>query len=117
MDLQFIDKLNLESESVWLILGFELMKAVWNDVILAESGDIVTLEGNTYFPMDSLKKEYFDQSKSTSLCLWKGKASYFSVTVNGEINKNCAWYYPKPSFLAKKIKNRVAFWQDVQIIK
>ena len=93
------------------------MKAVWNDVILAESDDVVTLEGNVYFPMDSLKKEYFDQSKSMSLCLWKGKASYFSVTINGEINKNCAWYYPKPSFLAKKIKNRVAFWNDVQVVK
>lgn len=92
------------------------MKAIWNDVILAESDDIVTLEGNMYFPMNSLNKEYFDQSKSTSLCFWKGKASYLSVTVKGEINKNCAWYYPKPSFLAKKIKNRVAFWQDILIM-
>jgi len=93
------------------------MKAVWNDVILAESNNVITLEGNIYFPMDSLKKEYFEESKSTSLCLWKGKARYFSVNVNGESNTNCAWYYPKPSFLAKKIKNYVAFWQDVKIIK
>ena len=92
------------------------MKAVWNDVIIAKSDDVVTLEGNVYFPMDSLKQEYFEQSKLTSLCLWKGKANYFSILVNGESNENCAWYYPKPSFLAKKIKNRVAFWQDVQII-
>ena len=93
------------------------MKAIWNDVVLAESDDIVILEGDMYFPMDSLKNEYFDQSKSTSLCLWKGKANYFSVTVNGKINQNCAWYYPKPSFLVKRIKNRVAFWNGVQITK
>ncbi len=92
------------------------MKAVWNDVVLAESQDVVTLEGNRYFPMDSLNKEYFDQSISMSLCIWKGKASYFSVTVNGKTNKNCAWYYTKPFFFAKKIKNRVVFWKGVQII-
>jgi len=93
------------------------MKAVWNDIVLAESNDVIKLEGNIYFPMDSLKKEYFEHSKSTTLCLWKGMAKYLSVNVNGDSNKNCAWYYPKPSFLAKKIKNHVAFWQDVQIIK
>lgn len=93
------------------------MKAVWNDTILAESEDIVTVEGNAYFPMDSLKKEYFDQSKSMSLCLWKGKASYFSTTVKGKTNKDCAWYYPKPSCLAKKVKNRVAFWKGVQLVE
>lgn len=92
------------------------MKAIWNDVVLAESDDTISLEGNIYFPMSSIKKEYFEETKSTSLCLWKGKANYFTVNVNGETNKNCAWYYPKPSFLAKKIKNYVAFWQDVQII-
>lgn len=91
------------------------MKATWNGVVLAESDDIVTVEGNAYFLRDSLNDEYFDQSKSVSLCLWKGKASYFSVTVNGQTNKDCAWYYPKPSFLAKKIKNRIAFWKGIQI--
>jgi len=85
------------------------MKAVWNDVVLAESDDVITLEGNVYFPMDSLKKEHFEQSKSISLCLWKGKANYFSVNVNGDINKNCAWYYPKPSFLAKKDQKSCCF--------
>ena len=93
------------------------MKAIWNDTILAESEDIVTVEGNVYFPMDSLKKEYFDQSKSMSLCLWKGKASYFSAIVKGKTNKDCAWYYPKPSFLAKKVKNHVAFWKDIQLVE
>lgn len=92
------------------------MKAVWNDVVLAESDDTISLEGNIYFPMNSLKKEYFEETKSTSLCLWKGKSNYFIVHVNGEINKNCDWYYPKPSFLVKKIKEYVAFWQGVKII-
>lgn len=91
------------------------MKAVWKGVVLAESDDVVTVEGNAYFPMDSLKKEYFDQSKSMSLCMWKGKTSYFSVNVDGITKKYCAWYYPKPSFLAKKIKNRVAFWKGIVV--
>jgi len=92
------------------------MKAVWNNTTLAESDDVVTLEGNVYFPLESLKKEYFEESKSISLCLWKGKANYFSATVDRQTNKNCAWYYRRLSFLAKKIKNRVAFWKGVQII-
>jgi uncharacterized protein (DUF427 family) len=91
------------------------MKAIWNDVILAESDDIVFVEGNAYFPPDSIKKEYFKESDTTTLCPWKGKASYLSATVNGKTNLNCAWYYPKPSFLAKKIKDRIAFWNDVII--
>ena len=93
------------------------MKAVWNDMILSESEDIVTVKGNAYFPMDSLKKEYFDQSKSMSLCLWKDKASYFLAIVKGKTNKDCAWHYPKPSFLAKKVKNRVAFWKCIQLVE
>ena len=66
--------------------------------------------------MDSIKKEYFKESDSQTLCPWKGKASYFSVTVNGETNSDCAWYYPKPSLLAKKIKDRVSFWNGVEIV-
>ena len=89
------------------------MKAIWNDTILAESNDIVFVEGNAYFPRNSIKKEYFQESDTTTLCPWKGKASYMSVTVNGKTNTNCAWYYQKPSFLAKKIKERIAFWNGV----
>lgn len=92
------------------------MKAVWNNVVLAESDDIVVVEGNHYFPMESIKKEYFKESSNHSLCPWKGKASYYSVTVDGKTNQDCAWYYPKPSFLAKKIKNRIAFWNGVKVI-
>ena len=91
------------------------MKAIWNDVILAESDDIVFVEGNAYFPSDSIKKEYFKESDTTTLCPWKGKASYLSATVNGKTNPNCAWYYQKPSFLAKKIKDRIAFWNGVTV--
>lgn len=91
------------------------MKAIWNDTILAESDDVIFLEGNAYFPRNSIKKEYFQESSTTTLCPWKGKASYMSVIVNGKTNSNCAWYYLKPSFLAKKIKERVAFWNGVTI--
>jgi uncharacterized protein (DUF427 family) len=92
------------------------MKAIWNDMVLAESDDIVTVDGNPYFPMDSIKKEYFIESNAQTLCPWKGKASYFSVTVNGKTNSDCAWHYPKPSFLAKKIKGRISFWNGVEIV-
>jgi uncharacterized protein (DUF427 family) len=91
------------------------MKAIWNDIVLAESDDIVFVEGNAYFPSNSIKKEYFQESSTTTLCPWKGKASYMSVIVNGKTNPNCAWYYQKPSFLAKKIKERIAFWNGVII--
>lgn len=89
------------------------MKAIWNDITLAESDDIIFVEGNAYFPRNSIKKAYFQESSTTTLCPWKGRASYMSVTVNGKTNLNCAWYYPKPSFLAKKIKERIAFWNGV----
>ena len=92
------------------------MKAIWNNTVLAESDDIVKVEGNQYFQMESIKKEYFKESDSQTRCPWKGKASYFSVTVNGKTNTDCAWYYPKPSFLAKKIKGRVSFWRGVEIV-
>lgn len=91
------------------------MKAVWNGVILAESDDIVTVEGNAYFPRDSLNMEYFIESDNNTFCPWKGKAHYLSVSVNGKKNNDCAWYYPKPSLLAKKIKDRVAFWNGVSV--
>ena len=93
-----------------------VMKAIWNNTVLADSDDIVKVEGNSYFPMESIKKEYFKESDSQTLCPWKGKASYFSVTVNGKTNNDCAWYYPKPSFLVKKIKGRVSFWRGVEIV-
>ena len=91
------------------------MKAIWNNTVIAESEDIVTVEGNHYFPINSIKKEFFKESTTKTLCPWKGSANYFSIEIDGKINADCAWYYPKPSFLAKKIKDRIAFWNGVEI--
>jgi len=91
------------------------MKAIWNDVVLAESDDTVSVEGNDYFPPESIKKEFFEKSDLTSFCGWKGMANYFSVKVNGKTNKDCAWYYVEPNDAAKKIKDRIAFWNGVKV--
>jgi uncharacterized protein (DUF427 family) len=92
------------------------MRAIWNDAVIAESEKTISIEGNQYFPPESIKKEYFHESNNTSRCIWKGKAKYLSVTVNGKTNQDCAWYYPKPSFLAKKITGYIAFWHGIQIL-
>ena len=73
------------------------MKAVWNDMVIAESDDTVVVEGNHYFPSNSIKNEYFHKTETSTSCPWKGVASYYSVTVNGKTNTDCAWYYPVPS--------------------
>jgi uncharacterized protein (DUF427 family) len=90
-------------------------KAIWKGKVLAESDDTVVVEDNYYFPEQSLKKEFFRESSHHSLCLWKGIASYHTVEVDGERNEDAAWYYPKPSPLARKVKGRVAFWHGVRI--
>ena len=91
------------------------MKATWKDAILAESGDIVVTEGNHYFPAEAINREYFRESNTHTLCPWKGEASYYDVVVDGEINKDAAWYYPEPKEAAKEIKGRVAFWKGVKV--
>lgn len=91
------------------------VRAVWNGVVLAEAPRTVRLEGNDYFPPDSLRREYFLDSTTTSICPWKGLAHYYSVTAGDEVNVNAGWYYPHPNPLAFKIKNHVAFWNGVQI--
>jgi uncharacterized protein (DUF427 family) len=91
------------------------MKATWHGATLAESDDTVIVEGNHYFPADSIKREYFGGSDSHTNCPWKGEASYFNVTVNGETNKDAAWYYPHPKEAAANIKDRVAFWKGVVV--
>lgn len=93
------------------------MKAIWNGTIIAESDDTVVVENNHYFPANSIIKEYFKNSESHSTCPWKGVASYYTITVDGEKNKDAAWYYPEVSELARTIKGRVAFWKGVQIEK
>lgn len=91
------------------------MKAIWNNHVIAESDDIVSVEGNAYFPQESVKKEYLRESKTHSVCPWKGKASYYSLEVDGKVNEDAVWYYPEPSELAEKIRDRVAFWKGVVI--
>lgn len=91
------------------------MKAIWNGGVLAEGDDTVVVEGNHYFAEEALNKEFFRESSHHSLCPWKGIASYYTIEVNGDRNEDAAWYYPKPSPLARKVKGRVAFWKGVQV--
>jgi uncharacterized protein (DUF427 family) len=91
------------------------MRAIWNDTVIAESDDTVVVEGNHYFPGNALKNELFSETPTTSVCPWKGTASYYTVTVDGKENKDAAWYYPAPKDAAKEIKDHVAFWKGVRI--
>ncbi|TXD84792.1 DUF427 domain-containing protein [Subsaximicrobium wynnwilliamsii] len=93
------------------------MKAIWNNEVIAESDETVVVENNHYFPQDSIKTEFFKPSQTHSSCPWKGKASYYSLEVDGKENKDAAWYYPEASEKAKAIKNHVAFWKGVEIKK
>lgn len=93
------------------------MLALWNGAVLAESDATVNLEGNHYFPADSLSREYFVKSGRKSVCPWKGLASYYTIEVDGERNDGAAWTYRHPSPLARKIKDHVAFWQGVEVVR
>ena len=92
-----------------------MMKAIWNNTVLAESDDTIIVENNHYFPAESINKEYFIESGTHTTCPWKGRASYYTVVVDGQENTNAAWYYPEISDLAKQIKGRVAFWKGVEV--
>ncbi len=92
------------------------MKAIWNNVTLAQSDDTIVIEGNHYFPPESVKQQYVEQSDTHTLCPWKGQASYYHIAADGKRNDNAAWYYPEPKDAAKEIKNYVAFWKGVQVI-
>ena len=91
------------------------MKAIWREAVLAESDDTVVVEGNHYFPPDSVKREYLQPSTKQSTCHWKGVASYYHVKVGEKQNADAAWYYPDPKTAAKSIKDHVAFWRGVQV--
>ena len=91
------------------------MKATWKGAVLAESDETVVVEGNHYFPADSIKREHFRESGAHTTCPWKGEASYYDVVVGGEVNADAAWYYPAPKDAAKQIKDRVAFWRGVRV--
>jgi uncharacterized protein (DUF427 family) len=94
-----------------------MAKAVWNGAVLAESSDTQQVEGNTYFPEESLNRQYVKPSSTTSTCPWKGVAKYYTVTVDGQENPDAAWYYPDPKSAAKQIKGHVAFWRGVEVEK
>lgn len=91
------------------------MQAVFNGTVIAESEDTKVVEGNHYFPADSLNQEYFTKTSTHTLCPWKGLASYYRIDVDGVANEDAAWYYPRPFPLARKIKDRVAFWRGVDV--
>lgn len=92
------------------------MKAIWNNQIIAESEETIIVENNHYFPHSALKEQFFSKSKHHTTCPWKGKASYYTITVDGKVNENAAWYYPQISEKAKSIENSVAFWKGVEVI-
>ncbi|MGW4535786.1 DUF427 domain-containing protein [Nocardia sp. NPDC004340] len=92
-----------------------MMRAIWNGTVIAEAATTVEVEGNQYFPVESLKSEYFSESAKHTVCPWKGVASYYTVTVGGAENPDAAWYYPHPSPPARKIANHVAFWRGVTV--
>ena len=91
------------------------MKATWNDQILAESDDTVVVEGNHYFPSDSINNEFFEANDHHTVCPWKGTAHYYDIVVDGERNKNAAWFYPETKDAANNIKDHIAFWHGVTI--
>lgn len=92
------------------------MRAIWNDTVLAESDDTVVIEGNHYFPAESLRREHFRASDLHTVCPWKGTASYYDVVVGNAVNPAAAWYYPAPKDAARAIAGRVAFWKGVRIV-
>lgn len=91
------------------------MKAIWNEHIIAESDETVVVEGNHYFPEDSIAKKFFEASATTSNCPWKGEASYYTLKVGDQRNEDAAWTYPAPKDAAAEIKNHVAFWKGVVV--
>ena len=92
-----------------------MAKAVWEGIVLAESDKTIDVEGNPYFPFESVKKEYFQPNQHHTVCPWKGTASYYDIVVNGKTNRDAAWYYPEPSKAASHIRNYVAFWRGVEV--
>lgn len=92
-----------------------MAKAIWNGQVLAESEDTIIIEGNHYFPPETIRKEFFKASETHTTCPWKGLASYYTLEVDGEVNKDAAWYYPEASKMAKKFENYVAFWKGVDV--
>ena len=91
------------------------MKATWNGQTIAQSSDTVVVEGNHYFPPESVRQEFLRPSDTHTVCPWKGTASYYTLEVDGERNPDAAWFYPEPKDAARQIGGRVAFWKGVQV--
>jgi uncharacterized protein (DUF427 family) len=91
------------------------MKATWNGAVIAESESTVVVEGNHYFPADSIKSEHFVKADKQTVCPWKGTASYYDIAVDGQTNDAAAWYYPEPKEAAANITGHVAFWKGVTV--
>ena len=90
-------------------------KATWNGAVIAESDDTVVVEGNHYFPKDAVSSDHLAPSEQSSVCHWKGTAAYYDVVVDGETNKDAAFYYPEPKEAAAQITDRIAFWKGVEV--
>ncbi|MFQ5993323.1 MAG: DUF427 domain-containing protein [Nitrospiraceae bacterium] len=90
-------------------------KAIWNGAVLAESDQCQVVEGNSYFPPESINRQYFKESTKHTTCPWKGEASYYDIVVEGQVNKEAAWYYPSPKEAARHITDYVAFWKGVTV--
>jgi len=92
-----------------------MAKAIWNGAVIAESSDTIVVEGNHYFPPSAVNKEYLKDSSTHTVCHWKGTASYYNIEVNGQTNRDGAWYYPDPKPAANQITNYIAFWRGVKV--
>jgi uncharacterized protein (DUF427 family) len=98
------------------IKNWIMKRAVWNNIVIAESADTLLIDGNHYFPLEAINREYFKESETHTACHWKGIASYYSLEVNKKVNKDAAWFYPRASKLAKIVEGKIAFWKGVKII-
>ncbi|MDJ0697285.1 MAG: DUF427 domain-containing protein [Mastigocoleus sp. MO_167.B18] len=92
-----------------------MTKAIWNDTVLAQSNDTIVIDGNHYFPPDSVNKQYLKESNTHTSCPWKGTANYYDIEVNEQINRDAAWFYPNAKEKAKHFENYVAFWRGVKV--
>lgn len=91
------------------------MKAIWNNAVIAESERTIVIEGNHYFPPESIDQRYFSETETHTTCIWKGEASYYTILVDGKENVDAAWFYRQPKDAAKNIKDYVAFWKGVKV--
>lgn len=92
-----------------------MAKAIWKGAVVAESSETQVVEGNHYFPPESLERQYFRESGSHTVCGWKGTASYYDLVVDGDVNSDAAWYYPDPKPAAREIAGHIAFWKGVEV--